>query len=95
MKTYFNVSDGSLIKVWVSALTLFFTLNLTMSIFGPIMRVTLASLVDQYAFQNAALLSAKSLILLFFSLFPFAVSLMILVWAVLSSLKREEDRFRT
>jgi len=94
MKTYFNVSEGSLIKVWISSIVIFFILNLSFAIFSPIMRVTLSSLVDQYAFQNASLLSAKNLILLFFSFFPYAMSIMILVFAVLSSLKREEDAYR-
>jgi len=94
MKTYFNVSDGGLIKTWVSCLTIFFILSLTNSIFGPVMNRIFSPLVDQYAFQNASLLSAKHLVLLFFNNFFFVMAIFILIFAVLSSLRREDDTYR-
>jgi len=95
MKIYFDVKSGmGFIKVWISAIVVFFVLNLTFAIFSPIMNQVFSDLVDQYAWNNPALLSAKTLTLGFFNLFSFIMSFMILVWAVISSLRREEDVFR-
>jgi type IV secretory pathway TrbL component len=95
MKTYFDIKSGmGFIKVWISAIVIFFVLNLTFAIFSPIMNQVFSDLVDQYAWNNAALLSAKTLTLGFFNLFPYIMSFMILVWSVVSSLRREEDTYR-
>jgi len=91
MKTYFNVSDAGLIKTWISAVVLFVILNLAFAIFSPVMNNVFKSLVEQYAYNNAALLSASKLVLLFFNAFPYFMSMVILAFAVLSSLRREED----
>jgi hypothetical protein len=84
MKTYFNVSDAGLIKTWISAVVLFVILNLAFAIFSPVMNQVFSSLVDQYAYNNAQLLSAKHLVLLFFNAFPYFMSMVILIFAVLS-----------
>lgn len=95
MKTFFNAQEGGgFIKTWVAAIVVFFVLNLTYAIFSPIMNQTFSDLVDIYAWNNAELLSAKILVMGFFNLFPFIMSFMILVWAVIQSLKREEDVYR-
>ena len=95
MKTLFNAQEGGgFIKTWVAAIVVFFTLNLTYAIFSPIMNQTFSDLVDIYAYNNAQLLSAKILVIGFFNLFPFIMSFMILFWAVIQSLKREEDVYR-
>ena len=95
LKSYFKVSDGSgFIQTWVAAIVIFFTLNLTYAIFSPVMNRTFANLVDIYAYNNPQLLSAKILIIGFFNLFPFIMSIMILFWAVVQSLRREEDIYR-
>jgi hypothetical protein len=92
MTKYFNAEEGaSFIKTWVAAIVIFFVLNLTYSIFSPIMNQTFSNLVDIYAWNNAQLLSAKTLVVGFFNIFPYIMSFMILVWAVIQSLKREED----
>lgn len=95
MKTLFNAQEGGgFIKTWVAAIVVFFVLNLTYAIFSPIMNQTFSDLVDQYAYNNAQLLSAKILVIGFFNLFPYIMSFMVLFWAVISSLKREEDVYR-
>jgi len=95
MKTYFNAHNGGLIKTWISAVVIFFILNLAFSIFSPVVNKVLLSLVQQYAYNNPSLLSAAHLVVLFFNGFPFFMAIVILIFAVLSSLRREEDRFRT
>jgi len=95
MKTYFNAKEGGgFIKTWVAAIVVFFVLNLTYSIFSPIMNQTFSDLVDIYAWNNPQLLSAKIMIMGFFNLFPYIMSFMILFWAVVQSLRREEDVYR-
>jgi hypothetical protein len=95
MKTYFNAKEGGgFIKTWVAAIVVFFVLNLTYAIFSPIMNQTFSDLVDIYAWNNAQLLSAKIMIMGFFNLFPYIMSFMILFWAVVQSLRREEDVYR-
>lgn len=95
MKQYFNIQEGGgFIKTWVAAIVVFFVLNLTYAIFSPIMNQTFSDLVDIYAWNNAELLSAKILVMGFFNLFPYIMSFMILFWAVIQSLKREEDIYR-
>lgn len=95
MKTYFNAKEGGgFIKTWVAAIVVFFVLNLTYAIFSPIMNQTFSDLVDMYAWNNAQLLSAKIMIMGFFNLFPYIMSFMILFWAVVQSLRREEDVYR-
>lgn len=92
MTQYFNSSDGSqFIRTWIAAIVIFFVLNLTYAIFSPIMNQTFSDLVDIYAWNNAQLLSAKILVIGFFNLFPFIMSIMILFWAVVQTLRREED----
>jgi len=92
MKTYFKANEGGgFIKTWVAAIVVFFVLNLTYSIFSPIMNQTFSDLVDIYAYDNAQLLSAKIMVMGFFNLFPYIMSFMILFWAVVQSLRREED----
>lgn len=92
MTTYFKVDEGSgFIRTWIAAIVIFFVLNLTYAIFSPIMNQTFSDLVDIYAYNNGQLLSAKILIIGFFNLFPFIMSFMILFWAVVQSLRREED----
>jgi len=95
MKTYFNAKEGGgFIKTWVAAIVVFFVLNLTYAIFSPIMNQTFSDLVDMYAWNNPQLLSAKIMIMGFFNLFPYIMSFMILFWAVVQSLRREEDVYR-
>jgi len=95
MNTYFNRSEGGgFIKTWVAAIVIFFVLNLAYAIFSPIMNQTFSDLVDIYAWNNAQLLSAKILVLGFFNLFPYIMSFMVLFWAVVQSLRREEDVYR-
>jgi uncharacterized membrane protein YedE/YeeE len=92
MKTYFDINSGSgFIRTWIAAIVIFFTLNLTYAIFSPVMNQTFSDLVDIYAWNNPQLLSAKILIIGFFNLFPFIMSFMVLFWAVIQSLRREED----
>lgn len=85
---------SNFIKVWVSAIAVFFTLNLTYSIFSGIMNQCFSELVDIYAYDNPQLLGAKTLVVAFFNLFPYVMSFMILFWAVVSSLRREDDTYR-
>lgn len=95
MKIYFNAKEGGgFIKTWVAAIVVFFVLNLTYAIFSPIMNQTFSDLVDIYAYDNAQLLSAKIMVMGFFNLFPYIMSFMILFWAVVQSLRREEDVYR-
>jgi len=95
MKTLFKPQEGGgFIKTWVAAIVVFFVLNLAYAIFSPIMNQTFSDLVDLYAWNNAQLLSAKILVLGFFNLFPYIMSFMVLFWAVVQSLKREEDVYR-
>jgi hypothetical protein len=91
MKTYFNVSEGSLIRTWVSVIVIFVVLSLSNAIFGPVMLKIFAPLVEQYAYNKPALLSASHLVILFFNSFFYFMALFVLIWAVLSSLKREAD----
>lgn len=95
MKTYFDKSEGAgFIKTWVAAIVIFFVLNLCYAIFSPIMNQTFSDLVNIYAWNNPQLISAKVMVLGFFNLFPYIMSFMILVWAVLQSLRREQDVYR-
>jgi hypothetical protein len=94
MKEYFDTSDGSFIKTWVSALVIFFILTLAYAIFSPLINTTFSDLVDVYAWNNPQLLSAKHLVVLFFNGFSYFCAVVILIWATIASLKREEDQFR-
>jgi hypothetical protein len=92
---HINVREGGgFISTWVAVIVVFFVLNLTYSIFSPILNQTFSDLVDIYAWNNPQLLSAKVLILGFFNLFPFIMSFMILFFGVAQSMKREDDIYR-
>lgn len=95
MMRYFKADEGSqFIRTWIAAIVIFFVLNLTYAIFSPIMNQTFSNLVDIYAYNNPQLLSSKILIIGFFNVFPFVMSIMILFWAIIQSLRREEDIYR-
>lgn len=91
----------------VTVIVVFFILSLSMSIFSPIINNTLSDLVDIAIYDNAvqegnngpqtsyyaSLYSAKTLIVNMFNLSPFAISITLLVWYVLSALRREESDY--
>jgi hypothetical protein len=91
---YFDAESGGFIYATLSTLILFIILMLCWSIFGPLMNNVFGGLVDQYAYGNSRLLSAKTLVLTFFNFFPYAFSGFLLCFQILSSLKRENDSYR-
>lgn len=94
------------ISVWIEIVVVFFILSLSWAIFSPILNNVFSDLVDQVIWENQQIPSnndqvaadnylhqlyvAKQLILGFFNLFPFALGCILLVYGVLSSLRREE-----
>lgn len=94
MSKYFDETSGGFIYTWLAVIVIFIILNLCWAIFSPIMNQTFAGLVDQYAYNNAQLLSAKTLVMAFFNIFPWIFSMFLLGWAVIQTLRREEDQYR-
>jgi len=95
------------IRNWLTVVIVFFILSLAWAVFSPLMNGTFNDLVDQAIGTNAnlqgnngdqvsyyhQLYSAKTLIIGFFNLFPFALSCILLSWAILSSLRKEESDY--
>lgn len=95
------------ISTWITVIVVFFILCLAWAIFEPIMSVTLLNLVNIQIWNNqmasgnngnvqffyASLAGSAKMIVMFFRFFPFALSTILLVWAVLSSLRKEEGEY--
>lgn len=95
------------IRTWITVVVVFFILSLAWAVFSPLMNGTFNDLVDHAIGTNANLQgnngenlqyyyqlhSAKTLIVGFFNFFPFALGCILLTWAVLSSLRKEESDY--
>lgn len=86
-----NKESGGFAGTWLTIIVLMFTIALAWAIFAPMIDSTFSDLVDYYAYDNAALLSSKGLVIAFFDIFPYIFIFFILVWGVFQSLKREQD----
>jgi hypothetical protein len=98
-----------LIRTWVTAIVVLIVLNLTYAIFSPIVHTTLNNLVlielynaQQYslatnptdvAYFYNSLNTARGMVTGFFDLFPFIMSGVVLFWAMLQTLRREDDSY--
>lgn len=89
-----DYTSGGFASTWLTIIVLMFTIALAWAIFAPMIDKQFSDLVDFYAYDNAALLSSKSLVISFFDIFPYIFCFFILVWGVLSSLRREQDSFQ-
>jgi hypothetical protein len=93
------------IGVWITIAVAWLALSLAYAIFSPVMNNTLDPLVDdaiyngqshsgangdQHVFYDG-LFSSKTMVTLFFNLFGFAMGWILIIWGILSALRREED----
>ena len=92
---------------WVTVVSVAFILCLSMSIFSPLINNTFSDLVDQAIYNGqstsgnngnmdsyyASLSSSKHLIVTIFNVSPYFISITLLVWAVLSSLRKEDSDY--
>jgi cbb3-type cytochrome oxidase subunit 3 len=96
------------IGTWVTVIVVMFVLSLSWSIFSPLLNQTFSDLVDHAIFDNqelsaanghhvsyyyASLYASKNMLLAFFNLFPFILSTIALIWAVLSAMRKEESDY--
>jgi hypothetical protein len=89
-----DYTSGGFASTWLTIIVLMFTIALAWAIFAPMIDSTFNDLVNFYAYDNAALLSSKALVITFFDIFPYIFCFFILCWGVLASLKKEQDSYQ-
>jgi hypothetical protein len=86
----FKRESGSIASVWITVIVILFVIMLCYMAFYQLIAITLYGMVTYYGGDAGT----ANLIITMFRFFPYCYLASIMCWAIVSSFRREEDRWR-